>query len=251
MTDRARLERLLGVQEIDVRLVALEEKQEEIPRRRAEIAHEIDALEAERTQREDALEKTRLDRRGRETELEARQTKLERYESQLGEVKTNVAYSALLTEIQGAKREVKELEDEILDLMESREDHDRRLAEIANELEERRAEARDALDALAAEEAEVERAIEVERVRRAEAVAGIDKQLYRLYDRLRRGKRFPALVPLKGQACGACFGRMTPQVVREITHEGVLHPCEACGVLVYAEPEPVEAGSAAGQGAAE
>lgn len=251
MTTRDELERLLAVQEIDVQLAGLEERRERVPARRAEVTSEIQALEAEAAERRDALDKARLDRRHREGELESRQALLARYEGQLNEVKTNVAYSALLTEIQGVKKEIRELEDEILELMERREEHEARLGEIDAELERRRAEAKDALEALEAEEGELDAAIARGRERRRRAVEGVDDRLFRLYDRLRRGKRFPALVPIKDNACGACYGRLPPQVVREIRHEGSLHPCEACGVLVYAEPAPAEAGTAAGADAAE
>jgi predicted nucleic acid-binding Zn-ribbon protein len=77
----------------------------------------------------------------------------------------------------------------------------------------------------------------------------ISPNLYRLYDRLRRGRRFPALVPLRGNACGACHGHLPPQVIREILHDGSLHPCESCGVLIYARPGYEAAGDAPGKGA--
>lgn len=228
------LEALLAVQSLDEKLAALGRRAKEIPRDRAEVSREITALEEEREAREDELEQVRLARRRHESELEMQQEHLERYERQLNEVKTNVAYSALLTEIQGTRRAIGELEDEILEEMERREAIEKRVGEIDQELEEKRAAAADRLKELDDEAASVEREIAALESRRQSMVGDIEPGVYRLYDRLRRGQRFPALVALKGQACGACFSRLPPQVVREITHEGSLHPCEACGVLVYA-----------------
>ena len=103
-----------------------------------------------------------------------------------------------------------------------------------------------ALAQLDREAAEIDRALEADRIRREGALPTVDGRLLRLYDRLRRAQRFPALVPLRGQACGSCHNRMPPQVVQEIRHSGSLHVCEACGVLVYAESEaPAEARSGA------
>lgn len=246
MSDRDGLARLLAVQEVDVEILALEERREEVPRRRAEAAREITELEAERDELREATERGRLRRRSLEGELETLRERLERYESQLNQVKTNVAYSALLSEMQGAKREIGSIEDEVLGLMEEREERDRRLEEIDGELERKRAGAREELEALSAEEEEIEARLAELRSRREGVVEAVDDSLYRLYDRLRRRRRFPALVPLRGQACGACYNSLPPQVVREITHEGALHPCEGCGVLVYAERAAAEpAGSAA------
>ena len=240
------LDGLLALQEIDVRIAELEVRSAEIPKRRSEVSRDITALEEERSGLADGVERGRLDRRALETDLEAQQGRRARYEAQLNEVKTNVAYSALLTEIQTAKRTIGELEGQILDLMTVREESERRIGEIDAELEVKRAAAADALEDLEREAAEVERALEADRTRRQAALTGVDKRLLMLYDRLRKARRFPALVPLRGQACGACHNRMPPQVIQEIRHSGSLHVCEACGVLVYAESEaPAEARSGA------
>jgi hypothetical protein len=240
------LDGLLALQEIDLRIAALENRNGEIPRRRSEVSREITALETERSALADSVERGRLDRRALETDLEAQQDRRARYETQLNEVKTNVAYSALLTEIQTAKRTIGDLEGQILDLMTVREESERRIGEIDAELEVKRATAAGALEELEREAAEIGRALEADRVRREAALTDIDARLLRLYDRLRKARRFPALVPLRGQACGACHNRMPPQVIQEITHSGSLHVCEACGVLVYAESEaPAEARSEA------
>jgi len=240
------LDGLLALQEIDLRIAALENRNGEIPRRRSEVSREITALETERSALADSVERGRLYRRAVETDLEAQQDRRARYETQLNEVKTNVAYSALLTEIQTAKRTIGDLEGQILDLMTVREESERRIGEIDAELEVKRATAAGALEELEREAAEIGRALEADRVRREAALTDIDARLLRLYDRLRKARRFPALVPLRGQACGACHNRMPPQVIQEIRHSGSLHVCEACGVLVYAESEaPAEARSEA------
>lgn len=250
MSDGDHLERLLAVQEIDMEIMKLEERREDVPRRRARAAGEIVELETDEEKHETALERARLERRHRESDLESRQQRLERYDRQLNEVKTNVAYSALLSEIQATKREIAGLEEQILELMAAREEHEAWLEEIRARLAETREAARETLQALDAEAAEIDHRLQVTTSRRAALAVDVDPDVLRLYDRLRRRRRFPALVALKGRACGACFGAMPPQVVQEILHDGALHPCEACGVLVYAESSlagwPAGPGDAAG-----
>jgi predicted nucleic acid-binding Zn-ribbon protein len=116
-----------------MRIVELSTQRDALPVRRAEVAAEITALENEKQALEGAVERARLDRRSREGELEVQQRQREKYEAQLNQVKTNVAYSALLTEIQGAKRMIGELETEILELMDAIERDTARLAEIGVE----------------------------------------------------------------------------------------------------------------------
>ena len=234
------LETLLSVQALDRKLADLERRRDEIPGIKADVSREITALETERELQGKALEHVRLERRRHESELEMQQAHLARYERQLNDVKTNVAYSALLTEIQGTKRAISELEDEILAEMERREGIEARIVEIDAELELKRAAAADRLAELEQELGFVQRELAALEQRRQGMVSEVEPGIYRLYDRLRRGRRFPALVPLKGHACGACHSRLPPQVIGEITHHGSLHPCEACGVLIYA-PIGVEA----------
>lgn len=235
-----KLARLLAVQEIDMEIVELEEKAAELPRRRAEVAREITALEDAREEASEEMEKLRLERRHREGEVDDAREKLEKYERQLNEVKTNVAYSALLTEIRGAKTEIDGLEEEILERMERIETLESRIEEIDEELEAKRAAASDELEAIDTEVEAVDHELAEVEERREKAAEDVDPRLSQLYERLRRNRRFPALVPLKGQACSACFARMPPQVVQEIRHGGALHPCEHCGVLVYAKVETSE-----------
>lgn len=241
MSARARLDALLELQAVDMEIARMMDRSEVIPHRRAEVARDITLLEVEKRDREEALERGRLDRRARESELETEQQRRERYEHQLNEVKTNVAYSALLTEIQGARKRIAEMEDAILSLMAEREEHEGRIAELETDLTAMRQAAAGELDALDGEAAELDAQLARERASREALASTVDDRFYRMYDRLRRGRRFPALVPLRGQACGACHGRLPPQVVREITHHGTLHACESCGVLIYAGSSPEEA----------
>jgi predicted nucleic acid-binding Zn-ribbon protein len=225
------------LQTVDMRIVELSTRRDQLPVRRAEVAAEITTLENEKQGLEDAVERARLDRRNREGELEVQQRQREKYEAQLNQVKTNVAYSALLTEIQGAKRMIGELETEVLELMDAIEQDTNRLAEIEVELAQKREAARDELQSIDSETAALDQQLATEEHRRNLVAEEVDDQLYRVYDRLRRVQRFPALVPLHGSACGSCHGYFPPQVVREITHHGRIHTCEACGVLVYAAHE--------------
>jgi predicted nucleic acid-binding Zn-ribbon protein len=123
-------------------------------------------LENEKQALEDAVERARLDRRNREGELEIQQRQREKYETQLNDVKTNVAYSALLTEIQGANRMIGELETEILELMDAIERDSGRLAEIGVELTEKREAAREELESIDSESAAIEEQLATEEHRR-------------------------------------------------------------------------------------
>jgi predicted nucleic acid-binding Zn-ribbon protein len=119
-----------------------------------------------------------------------------------------------------------------------------RAAESVVNLEARVGEAEQAVEALRAEQAAprseldarigtlgAERAAKLEA--REASAAEIEKPLRVRYDRLRRSRAPRAVVPLAGDACGACYTAV-PMNRRSLIRNGtVIEGCEACGVILY------------------
>jgi hypothetical protein len=53
------------------------------------------------------------------------------------------------------------------------------------------------------------------------------------YDRLRRARAASVVVPLSGDACGACFTAVPRNRRSQIRAGVLLEGCEACGVILY------------------
>jgi predicted nucleic acid-binding Zn-ribbon protein len=82
------------------------------------------------------------------------------------------------------------------------------------------------------ERLEAERA---ELLRQREAAAGLLERTLRIrYDRLRRARASAVVVPLSGDACGACFTAVPRNRRSQIRSGALLEGCEACGVILYA-----------------
>ncbi|HZE75841.1 MAG TPA: hypothetical protein VE091_11070 [Gemmatimonadales bacterium] len=69
---------------------------------------------------------------------------------------------------------------------------------------------------------------------REAAASQLDRALRIRYDRLRRARATPVVVPLNGDACGACFTAIPRNRRSQIRAGAVLEGCEACGVILYA-----------------
>ena len=85
--------------------------------------------------------------------------------------------------------------------------------------------------------AEAQRALEAERelarLVREETAATVERGLRMQYDRLFASRSAVVVVPLRGDACGACFTsvpRNRRSQIRAGTH---IEGCEACGVILY------------------
>jgi uncharacterized protein len=62
----------------------------------------------------------------------------------------------------------------------------------------------------------------------------LDRGLRIRYDRLRRARATPVVVPLNGDSCGACFTTIPKNRRSQIRAGAIIEGCEACGVILYA-----------------
>jgi uncharacterized protein len=72
------------------------------------------------------------------------------------------------------------------------------------------------------------------RLKEREAKAEVIERSLRVrYDRLRRARAAAVVVPLNGEACGACFTAIPKNRRSQIRAGLLLEGCEACGVILY------------------
>jgi hypothetical protein len=228
------LEKLLDLQakdltllDVDVRLKALafhvDELDEAMKRAHGEVEASRRRVE-EATKRREELEKI----------IEAQRAMQERRRSRIEQVRTAREVQALMTEMDLARSVLARQEGDWLKQAEAVQQHEKATADAEERLVALEAEQtieRQRLDdekaALAAERAEAQAA--------REASAGaVDRALRARYDRLWTSRTTAVVIPLRGDACGACFTSV-PRNRRTQIRAGVLiEGCEACGVLLYA-----------------
>jgi predicted nucleic acid-binding Zn-ribbon protein len=72
---------------------------------------------------------------------------------------------------------------------------------------------------------------------REEKAALLERTLRLRYDRLRRARATAVVVPLSGDACGACFTAIPRNRRSQIRAGLLLEGCEACGVILYSSDQ--------------
>jgi len=227
------LEKLLDLQakdlvllDTDLRLKALSESiaglDAALDRARGEVEAAGRRL-AEGVKKREELEKTIETQRGQQEKRRAR----------IEQVRTAREVQALMTEMDLARSVVARQESEWVKAAETTQQHEaalkeaeQKLAAMENDQGGERAQLNQAR--LALEE-------EREAVRQdREACAGAVERTLRLrYDRLWASRTAVVVVPLRGDACGACFTavpRNRRSQIRAGTH---IEGCEACGVILY------------------
>jgi uncharacterized protein len=228
------LQTLIELQALDTRIAGLEAEAARLPQ---EIAAIRAAADDARKAVEDArarLDVTRKDTRAKEKDLEVTQGKRVKSEARLYEVKTNVEYSAVLTEIETIKQEKAAVEDEILTLME-------RQDRIAGEIKEAEARLTASLARCDTEEtalrvklAEVEGQLAHARSDRSGLSRDVSPAVLGDYEKILRARGGLAIAPvMKPDLCSGCRMLVRPQRLQELKQQNSLIACESCGRYLY------------------
>ncbi len=234
-------ENLVGLALCEEALVGLERERRQIP-------EVISAEEAKRAAADEALaeERRRLEdtergRREREAELRDTEARCEKFQGQTALVKTNQEYTALLGEIDVASRRMSELEDEILEAMESIDSASAQLKTAEAEQMTASREVRRVIDELGSRLTEVEKELEVRRGEEQERLSRLDVAARSTYKRIQQ-RSGTAMARVVRGTCSACYRDVPPEKVNRVMAGGLL-PCGNCGrILVLiadgeAEPE--------------
>ena len=230
------MKKLLDLQTIDLQIEKLCARESEIPKQKNKFDIHRKRLEDELKESEAKFKGLILEQRECESDVALKQDEIRKKEGQLGAVKKNEEYQALLHEIELFKKYIGQKEERILTIMEQMdtakncfEEDKQRIAGEQAEINGECAKIDDELGVAVKEREALE-------AKRAPLLEAIDPSHLKRYDRIRRAKKSgAALVPLQGESCSGCFMGITAQNVNEILG-GEFIPCNHCGRLVFYGP---------------
>ncbi len=223
-------ENLVGLALCEEALVGLERERRQIP-------EVISAEEAKRAAADEALaeERRRLEdtergRREREAELRDTEARREKFQGQTALVKTNQEYTALLGEIDAASRRMSELEDEILEAMETVDTASAHLRTAEGEHVTASREVQRVIDELGSRLTEVEKELEVRRGEEQERLARLDSSARSTYKRIQK-RMGTAMARVVRGSCSTCYRDVPPEKINRVMAGGLL-PCGNCGRIL-------------------
>ena len=198
---------------------------------------EMDGLQA-------ALEEAEQAKRVADTEISDLQAKVKHFQEQIGMVRNQREYGALLQEIDTAKEQISAAEERELAAMEQGEEAQRLREERSGAFQELDSRYQNELLKWEAQKPEVARRAEELRQQVAELEARVPKATLAMFERtrLRYGGNALALVlevDRKGPRiwhCGACNYRVRPQTVVSIQAKGI-ETCDSCRRILHIEED--------------
>ncbi len=233
------VQKLLAVQEIDLRLDRLREQAASVPEEQAKLARMLEGEEHELARAREAVRGIEKELKTLEMEADGLRARRADFQTKSAMIRNNDEYKAALLQIEQCTKLVADLEDQQLAVMERLEAARGEVEAALRRLEAARARAQEMEADLQKRLANAEAQIAQLLAERGPALAGIDPETVRRYDRLRasparqnsRDRR--ALVPVRdGVCCDRCRMNVTAQT-RMNARKGQPVTCENCGTMLY------------------
>jgi uncharacterized protein len=237
------LKKLIALQNLDTTIRKLEKDQEAIPERRAEIEREFDQRAFEIRALETRRDEAKHTRARLENEVVEQRGRAERAERNLMSSKKQDEYTAAIREADSARKQISQLETQILEQLEVLEQADASLNERADEIASLNSDRDARLKAFDDETGTIGDRLAVARKERDEVFANLPKQMSGMYARIKaRIRDGVAVAEARNRSCSACFMSLRPQVMAEIRRGEEVLTCDNCGRILYFVPsESIEA----------
>ena len=228
------LKTLVHLQEFDTKIAALEIEAARLPKQietiHTAVAEAKKAVETVKAR----LDGARKDLRAREKDLDDIAVKRSKSEARLYEVKTNVEYTAVLTEIEIIKGQKAQTEEEILALMERQESLAGEIREAESRLKTRDDQGKREEAVVREKLAAVEKELAGVRGERTTLVSAVPRNVLTDYERILKARGGLAIAPVGASAiCGGCRVTIRPQAMQELKAATTLLHCESCGRYLY------------------
>jgi len=227
------LEKLLDLQAKDLILLATDVRLKGIADEIAGLDAALDRaradVEAARKRLADGITK----REELEKVIESQRTLQEKRRTRIEQVKTAREVQALMTELDAARQTLARQESDWVKAAETTQQQEAAVTEAEARLQALESDQGGERARLDEGKAEVELEREEARQARDASAATVERSLRMRYDRLWTSRTTTVVVPLRGDACGACHTavpRNRRSQIRAGTH---IDSCEGCGVILY------------------
>ena len=228
------VEELLTLQEIDHKILKIEDELETLGREVTGLQESVGTLEAEAVRIRAELDESEGRVRQFHRAVEAGRATLKRLEARSVAVANMQQHLAVRSETDTARRNLRAAEDDQLDAMQDVENARGALSSAEAELGEASAQLAERSAAAEVLRATLEGDLQHCGVSRRTQEGRLDRRALQLYRTAGGGGRHAALAELTGDGvCGRCYTAVPKQRQAEIRARRHLAVCEGCGIILY------------------
>ena len=241
---KAELEQLIALQQTDTEIRKLQAELNAIPQRRAEIESEFDQRASEFKQVESRREAAHARRSQLERELAEARTRAEKAERDRMASTNQKVYEAALREMDAAKKQISQLETQILEQMESLEQADKEIGEREPEIATLRVEQDGKLREFEERTRGANERLAQLRAERERLFAALPKQMSTMYNRISmRIRDGVAVAEARNGSCSSCFIALRPQMMAQVRRGDEIVVCDNCNRILYYAAEQAQKAS--------
>jgi len=231
---QADLEQLLVLQNRQQKIRQIELERRTMPQQRQNLEAQLAASAAALAALKSRGQHLEMDRKKLELDAGTRRESINRLKTQQYETRKNDEFRAMGNEIERYEKEIQQIEDQELDLMDQAE---KLKGELAIE-DKKAAGARDSINRqladLEAKGKTLDGRLNELTAERTELAAKVDEDLLSLFERLFVSKGDAAVVALEHEVCTGCHMKVTAQTAHRVKNGKEIVSCEQCGRILYA-----------------
>ncbi len=232
------IESLIALQRLDSEAEDAGRRLADEPKRQAAFEARLEAARGHVANAKERLTESQNARRTIEKEVAVHQGRLSKFRDQLMAVKTNNEYQAMQKEIEFAQKEIKGLEDTILERMLEGDDLTAALKKAEAELAAEQKAVDGEKRALTAELTQLRTTVERLTSERKTLVSSLDPQVFATFDLVSRRRHGVAMAQARDGICTICHVRLRPQVYNTVLRNEEILQCDHCGRILYYVPGP-------------
>ena len=249
----ALIQKLIELQDVDLRKAELHQKIDAFPQNLARIEKTIQIAKDAIAQAKQRVADLHKDRKKLELDVEDWRGKIRKYKDQLYQVKSNEAYKALQEEIRGAEGEMTRAEDRLLEEMVGGEEAEGEVKRAEKALAEVEAVGHAEREQLLSVKAGIEKEYAEADAASKVLLADLPDEIVDHYHRIARRHGGIAVAAVSDEACSMCSVRIRPHVMQLLrqSENGEIFHCETCTRILYFLEKPAPAETSAEASVAE
>lgn len=232
---KEQLKALLELQELDLKVDKVAKEKKELALGVKTAKQVLSQLTDDLSQKQTVLNDTVELHSDKSKDLETAQGRLKDSKNRLTKVSNTKEYSAIEIEIENVKRQIGQLEDELIQLLEaievskaSIEEKNEKMSALSEQVEMEKQRVIERTEALEKEEKKVKR-------KREKTSKGVKNELLRRYSFIRDRRSGVAVVSAEQGSCSGCFMQLPPQVFIEVKRSRSLNTCPSCQRILFCD----------------
>jgi len=227
------IDKLLIIQERDVRRMRCQREIDQIPLRRKELEGEAGQLQESAQNAKNDCKTHQAEVKKVELEIESLRQKIAKLREQQFQIKSNEEFKVLNKEISLFNSEIKKIEDKEMAFMEQVEEAQQREIKAQKDLAAMQATIQSRLLALNERKTNLEAEVLKIQSDRDNIAKDIGKDILAIYNRIIENKGDQALVAVENSTCAGCHMHLPAHVINEIKKKNGLVTCSFCGRILY------------------